>query len=145
MDDWERYNIQDTAYDPLTVTKTGPKEWTLAKPSVFRWTWDKGEAGILVPQGYAANASVPRFLESLADPEMLFDGSVPHDFLYERQGGSRHEVLNWRVNKPVQWSRARCDAIAFAFWLCSGVPVATAELAYAAVHLCGGTAWRDGV
>lgn len=155
--DWKRYNIQDCEYGPLRVGKIGPKLWELHEPCTYTWTWDRGKAGIMHPAGYRWDgASVPKPARNIVDTETAFDGSLIHDLLYETQGGLRlfriwgidgtyreSQLIDWYTRQPLSISRARADALLFAFWLRSGMPVGMAEQGYVAVHLFGQAAWND--
>lgn len=155
--DWKRYNIQDCDYGPLRVDKIGPKLWELHEPVLYTWTWDQGRVGIMHQAGYRWDgASVPVRVRDVVDTETAFDGSLPHDLLYETQGGLRmfrvwlidgtyreEPLRDWYTGAPLSISRARADAILFAFWLRSGMPVGMAEQGYLAVHLFGQAAWND--
>lgn len=155
--DWQRYNITACEYGPLLVRKIGIKLWELHEPCLYSWTWDRGKCGIMHPSGYRWDgASVPQSVRNIVDPETAFDGSLPHDLLYETQGGLRmfrvwqvdgtyreQPLVDWYTEAPLSISRARADAILFAFWLLSGMPVGMAEQGYLAVHLFGQAAWND--
>lgn len=155
--DWKRYNIQGCEYGQLRVNKIGPKLWELHEPCLYSWTWDLGSCAIMHPASYRWDgASIPQAARNIVDTETAFDGSLPHDLLYETQGGLRpyrvwkrdgtfreQPLTDWRTRVPLSISRNRADAVLFAFWLASGMQVGMAEQGYVAVHLFGQAAWND--
>jgi len=157
FDDWQRYGIQDCQFQQIETRKIGPKLWELLRPNLFAWTWDRGRCGIMHPAGYRWDgASVPPAVRNVVDTEAAFDGSLPHDLLYETQGGLRYfrvwqidgtyreePLADWYTGASLSISRARADALLFAFWLASGMGVGMAEQGYLAVHLFGQAAWND--
>jgi hypothetical protein len=157
FNDWQRYYIKDCQFQQPETRKIGPKLWQLTQPSLYSWTWDRGRCGIMHPAGYRWDgASVPREARSIVDSEIAFEGSLLHDVLYETQGGLRPYriwgidgsyreavITDWYTGAPLSISRARADALLFAFWLASGMGVGMAEQGYLAVHLFGQADWND--
>jgi Protein of unknown function (DUF1353) len=155
--DWQRYNIQDCQFQQTETRKIGPKLWELLQPNLFAWTWDRGRQGIMHPAGYRWDgASIPQRVRDVVDSETAFEGSLPHDLLYETQGGLRlfrvwqmdgtyreQPLVDWFTGAPLSISRARADALLFAFWLAAGMHVGMAEQGYVAVYLFGQSAWND--
>ncbi len=156
--DWKRYEIKNCEYEPPCAHRVGA-DWELVRPCVYKWEWDLGKYGFCHLQGYRWNGStVPYLGQALCNITTLFECSLPHDLGYETQGGVRpfkiwqsngtyveSELVNWFTNEPLSarpLSRARIDALMFAFALASRVPPGMDEEAYVGVYIGGQQAWN---
>ncbi len=157
FDDWRRYGIYNCEYErPIAFRATDC--WQLYKPAIYKWVWDRGPFGIMHPAGYRWEASVPAIARGIADPERLWEASLPHDIGYETQGGlrpfrvwnddgtfSQQQLVNWYTSRPLSEnpvSKNRWDAVLFAFALVSGVHPGMAEETYVAVTMMAWIAYK---
>lgn len=97
----------------------------------YRVNWD--DKSFLVPKGFESDgASVPRFFWRLifsnTDANAATAG-ICHDWIYRVQ--------------PESWKRKEADKLFLSFLVMFGIPVWRANLAYIAVRLFGGKAWKE--
>jgi len=112
--------------DSIIVRSVGDRTWELMEP--FEWY------GIIVPAGFITDfASIPRPFWSFINPAgRVKPASIPHDFLYSRQGKLDHTTL----------TRKRCDQIFLEIMVVIKMKWIKRHLAYRAVRIFGWISWN---
>ena len=114
--------------EPLTVTKTGPRTWTVERGFQY-FVGEEGSPDFIdVPKGFETDfASVPRGLWNLFPPDGEYtQAAVLHDYLYNIKSRKRKE----------------CDKIFDEGMKVLNVPYWKRALIYRAVRMFGGFAWK---
>jgi hypothetical protein len=134
--DHDRVDIAGSRLPPPLVTA----------PSIGRWrveadyTYLDGATAITVPAGFEFDLStIPRLFWPLIGPfELSIVAPLMHDFLYAH--GGRPPAGS--VVPPRTYDRAEVDRMFREIMGAEGVPAWRRAVAYAAVRLFGGGAWR---
>lgn len=129
--------------------------YKLYEPYTYIWAHNGIRYKITVPKGFEYDgASVPRICWSLTGirPDGLIRAAATiHDFLYEHQGQLPAESFLSTTKfmgsemKPVNktWSRKQSDQLFARLLREKGVSKIRRRLAYIAVRVFGGFAWRS--
>jgi hypothetical protein len=134
----EPVEVPASALPPPVLTYLGNDTWRLEADYFYQ----DGDRLITVPAGFEFDlSSVPRALWWLIAPfELSIAAPLLHDFLYENGG----EPPAGSVVPPHSYSRREADDLFRRVMELEGVASWRRTLAYAAVRLFGGRAWKDG-
>ena len=100
---------------------------------IYPYRVNHGGTSFLIPRNFESDgASVPRLFWRVVFPNSdshATTAGIAHDFIYRMQ--------------PENWTRRDADRMFLALLIEFGAPVHSALMAYCAVRLFGGIAWRE--
>ena len=100
---------------------------------IYPYRVNCGGRNFLIPRGFESDgASVPRLFWRTVFPNSdshATTAGIAHDFIYRMQ--------------PENWTRRDADRMFLALLVEFGAPIRAALMAYCAVRLFGGIAWRE--
>lgn len=128
---------------PLVTYTVGKKEWEVAADYryVYRHPDTTYTTRITVPAGFCCDlSSIPRALWWLIGPhELSIVAPLLHDWLY-RHGGSPPVGCTWPIRS---FTRSEADRLFFDAMREEGVTAWRRHVAYRAVRMFGGGAWKS--
>jgi hypothetical protein len=133
----EPVEVQASTLAPPVLTYLGDDEWKLEED----YAYHDGDTTITVPAGFTFDlSSVPRvFWWAIAPFELSITAPLLHDYLY-RYGG---DPPAGSIEPPRTYTRKETDQLFSRIMEQEGVAPWRRKVAYGAVRLFGGRAWRS--
>jgi hypothetical protein len=130
--------VAGSALPAPVLTYLGDDRWRLEQS----YAYQDGDHRITVPAGFEFDlSSVPRAFWSVIAPfELSITAPLLHDFLYHYGGNPPAGS----IEPPRSYTRKETDELFRSVMEQEGVAAWRRRLAYSAVRLFGGRAWRDG-
>ena len=132
----EPVEVAASTLPPPLLSYVGGDNWRLEAD----YTYQDGDRTIVVPAGFVFDlSSVPRALWWLIAPfELSIVAPLLHDYIYEHGG----DLPPGSVTPPHVYTRKEADDLFRRVMEQEGVPAWRRALAYSAVRLFGGKAWK---
>jgi hypothetical protein len=127
-----------------------PRRIRLLEPYTYVWEVEGfPRQRLIVPAGFICDgASVPKALHWYLGWDEMLPAAIPHDYLYAYSGeipvGSHHyldEVWEW-LPANHRWTRDEADRLFGRLLSYCPIPPRKRGVAYRAVRIGGGAAWR---